>query len=284
MAGSAYEPLMLKPILAQVSGLRERRRMVRSGVAADVGVVHSLYALDSLRWVTWFRLHGRRLVLHWIGSDYRRLAAMSHLRRRRTLCWMSMLGAMHLIDAPELAADLEQVGVRGEVLRLLPPSIAAEAYPLPDRPAVLSYLPKDREDFYGRPVVYALARRWEDVPFRIVGNTPPDPKAPPNVEFLGLQQDLDPVYRATSILIRVPPHDSLSAMVLEALARGRDVIYSRPFPHTRQARDEEGAAEALAQHLAEYRLNEAGARHVAENFNPQRSARKLIEVYDRLAS
>ena len=113
---------------------------------------------------------------------------------------------------------------------------------------------------------------------------PPAAPAPPNVEFLGLQRDLDPVYRAASILIRVPPHDSLSAMVLEALAWGREVIYSRPFPYTRQAGDEEEAEEALAQHLAEYRLNEARARHVAENFSPDREAARLIEVYNRLAS
>ena len=52
-----------------------------------------------------------------------------------------------------------------------------------------------------------------------------------NLTYLGRQKDMDAVYRRVSVFIRIPERDSLSAMVLEMLARQRWVIYNKRMPH-----------------------------------------------------
>lgn len=256
--------------------------MLRQLPWRDIRIIHSLNALSGLRSLVAFRARGCHLVLHWIGTDYRRLRDWGAASQRAALAVLAALGPTHLIDSPELAADLAKFGIQGEIVRLVPRAASAELMPLPSRPAAMAYWADGRADFYGRPIIYALARRWPNVPFRIVGPSERDPSAPSNVEFLGFRKDLGPVYADTSVLIRVLEHDSISAMVLEALARGRDVIYSRVFPGTRNATDEAGAVAAMEQHLAEYRLNTAGAGFVREEFAPQRWAEALVGAYDRI--
>ena len=53
---------------------------------------------------------------------------------------------------------------------------------------------------------------------------------PNNVIFLGYVEDLEAIYLKTSVFIRLPKHDSLSAMVLEMLSRGRYILYNKKFP------------------------------------------------------
>lgn len=283
LAGSRYEPVMLNPLIAAARGRAGRREMLRAAPVRHVRIVHALNAVANLRWLTWFRLHGRRVVLHWIGaSDYQRLASMSAIRRAAVRANIALLGATHLIDSPELAEDLARFGFHGEVIRLLPPSVNSSPTPLPAKPAALTYWSDARADFYGRPIVYQMARRFSDVPFRVAGAAERDPEAPPNVEFIGFVADLDPWYRKSSVLIRLPEYDSVSAMVLEAMARGRDVIYSKPFPHARQAVDEAGAVAAMQQHVDAYALNQAGADHVASLYDPREQADRLVQHYAEL--
>jgi hypothetical protein len=269
------------PIFADASGVVGRFRATTGRVMRDVVILHSVHALASLRLCSWFRMRGRAVVLHWIGSDFRQFARMPAWRRVAVRRWFRALGAVHLIDSPELAEDLAGYGVHGEVIRLLPGAVVAEPSPLPDEPAALAYWSDARADFYGRPIVYALARQWPDVPFRIVGDCSRDVDAPANVAFLGRQSDLDPVYRSCSVLVRVLPHDSISTMVLEAMARGRDVIYSQRLAHTRHATDEASAMAAFAAHVQEYCVNADGAAYVAEHFRPAVWREKLLAVYER---
>lgn len=280
--GTAFEPVALGRSLREHRGIGGRWRWFRSGEASSLRIVHAVNALAGLRALSVLHALGARIICHWIGSDYRMLAAKSRVGRRWTLGLLATLRATHLSDSPELAADLAALGLRSEVVRLVPRVTEASVVPLPNRPAALAYWSDEQADFYGRPLVYALARRFPHVPFRIVGPSSHDALAPPNVEFLGFQRDMDSIYREISVLVRVLPHDSISAMVLEALARGRDVIYSREFPHTRRASDEATAVAAMEAHLAEYGPNADGARYIAEHFSPRRWARQLTLVYERM--
>jgi len=228
------------------------------------------------------RLLGKTLVWHWIGSDVpafrRQRGAAGRLRER--LAHRSVTA--HLADSPELADELEELGIDAQVCRLLPRSIEADVLPLPKTFCVLSYWTDERRTFYGGDVILALAAEFDDIEFLIAGAEGHGAPHPSNVTFLGQQATLDDVYAGVSVFLRLPKHDSLSAMVLESLARGRYVIYNKAFPHCRQA----GTMSELRSALQEIRRldepNRAGAAYVKEHFSVQREADSLRRVYDQL--
>lgn len=83
----------------------------------------------------------------------------------------------------------------------------------------------------------------------------------------------------SSTLIRIPEHDSLSAMVLEMLARGRHVIYNKVVEGCSYASNLAEACEALRGIQSQREPNQAGARYVRKNFSLQKEAAVLAGVY-----
>jgi glycosyltransferase involved in cell wall biosynthesis len=87
-----------------------------------------------------------------------------------------------------------------------------------------------RRGFYLAPEVMKLAAAFPEVLFVIMGDHGEGMEALANVKFLGRLDDMNQVYSWISVYLRLLRHDSLSAMVLETLARGRYVVYSKEFP------------------------------------------------------
>ena len=162
----------------------------------------------------------RPIIWHWIGTD------ILNFQRNSQKSWKGFIlrlaayrrAKAHLADSPELAEELRKLGIKAQVVRLLPKQIEAEIEPLPQKFSVLSFWWDGRRDFYGGDIVFELAKEFPDIKFRVVGTTGEGEKAPPNVEFLGFQKDLSKIYGQSSVFIRIPEHDSVSAMVLEMLA------------------------------------------------------------------
>lgn len=228
------------------------------------------------------RLLGKTLVWHWIGTDVlglrQRKGWVARLRR-----WIARRCVRaHLADSPELARELEVSGIHAEVCRLLPASIESEAMPLPEAFRVLSYWNDERMAFYGGRTILEVARRMPDVEFLIVGATGAGVTAPGNVRFLGQVSNLDPIYEKTSVFLRLPEHDSLSAMVLEALARGRFVVCNRDFPHCLRAETVDQVWTALRRLADAKAPNHDGAVFVQERFSLDREADGLRRLYARL--
>jgi glycosyltransferase involved in cell wall biosynthesis len=156
---------------------------------------------------------------------------------------------------------------------------------MPETFSVLTYLPEPRRSFYGEKLIYSIARRFPDVPFRVVGNGAPNTAAPLNVEFLGYVSDMANRIDESSVLLRLPQHDGKSMLVLEALARGRHVIWNYDFPGVHHAVNENEAASALAEFK---RLHDAGLlapnttahAEVGERFSRERLAREFEAVLD----
>lgn len=225
----------------------------------------------------------RPVVWHWIGSDwvnYRELqGTLNQWICRRAV---HRRAAVHLADSPQLAQELRADRIEAQVVRLLPATIEAQPIPLPDRFAVLSYWSDARFEFYGGPIVMQLAEEFSDVAFHIVGATGQNVNAPDNVRFHGFVSDLSDIYRQSSVLIRLPEHDSLSAMVLEMLARGRYAIYNKPLEGCEPARSIEDVRAALERIRIQSTPNLTGARIVREQFSLDREAQTLRRIYDQL--
>lgn len=245
-------------------------------------VIHMVGGTGSSVFLRIARFLGKRIVLHWVGTDVLGLREEVSKGNRRRLKAFAALKAVHFADSPEIAAELGEVGVKAEVFRVLPDSIVPRDLPMPPKSAVLSYWSRDRRAFYGGDIVGALAKEFPEVVFYVVGTLGTGEPQHPNVKYLGRLDSLEDLYGEISILIRVPKHDSLSVMVLEALARGRWVIYSKLFPHTELAKTLDEARAALRKCLAKSGWNEAGRQYVRDHFCPQAEALRIGPIYRRV--
>lgn len=245
-------------------------------------VIHMVGGTGSLAVLRVARFLGKRIVLHWVGTDVLGLRGEVSRGNRKRLKTFAALEAAHFADSPEIAAELREVGIEAEVFRILPDSLVPRDLPMPPKPVVLSYWSRDRRAFYGGDIVDALAKEFPEVMFYVVGTLGMGEPQHPNVKYMGRMDNLEDLYGKVSILIRVPKHDSLSVMVLEALARGRWVIYSKPFPHTELAKTLEEARAALRKCLAKSGWNETGQQYVRDHFCPQAEALRIGPIYRRV--
>ena len=227
------------------------------------------------------RLLGKRMIVHWIGSDVIQYQGRLNLRKHLGLWIHRNLVDLVLADSEIVQEELKEIGIDSHLLRLLPKAMSGQVTALPEEPMVLSYWSDDRFDFYRGNVVFALAQTFPQVTFLIAKATGRGLKeVPSNVKLLGLVENMPQLYKKCTCLVRVPRHDGLSAMVLEALAYGRYVIYSYRFPHTSFASSFDSARVALEDILRKDEPNVAGANHVQENFSIDKEAACLRELFE----
>lgn len=246
--------------------------------------------IHRVRGTSWFygavfALLGKPVIWHWIGTDVMVFGRICHsgggLRGMLSRWAVKKWSYAHLADSPELAEELASYGVKANVVRLLPTVVEAEIESLPEKPCVLSYWSPINREFYKAPIIMQLAEAFPDIPFLIAGDDGTGMAAPENVKFLGRLPNLADIYSKVSVYIRLLEHDSLSAMVLEALARGRYVIYSKKFPYTELAQDFIEAKEALVKVLSAKEPNKSGAEYVRQNYNLQQQVEYLRELYSK---
>lgn len=226
--------------------------------------------------------HRVPLVVIWAGTDVLEAASNPYaleVSKRDT--------SADLAVAPWLADELRGIGVPATFQPVISAPAPPEPAPFPDRFTVLCYLPAPRRRFYGEDRMYAIAHAIPRARFLVVGSGGRNPKAPPNVEFLGQVTHSDPVIDASCVLLRMPEHDGQSMMVLEAMGRGRHVIWNYAVPGVRLARTGDEALMTLYELLdlhdrRRLGMNEAGYSYVKEHCAPQRVAADFEACLDRL--
>lgn len=259
-------------------------KWVLTGQWRRFDVIHRVYGVWLWQVAVVFLLVPRPFVWHWIGTDVFNFQKFSRKGWKGFLIRLAVhrRAIGHLADSPELAEELRAVGIRADVVRLLPELIEAGIEPLPERFSVLSYWPDERKDFYGGSIVFQLAEESPDIEFQILAASGKGETAPPNIKFLGFRQDMSDIYSRSSVLIRIPQHDSLSAMVLEMLARGRYVIYNKKLTGCHFAGDLQEARKALLDVRHYQQPNKLGAQMVKEMFSLNKEAAALARIYTDL--
>jgi hypothetical protein len=226
------------------------------------------------------RLMGKRTVRLWVGTDV--LLALQDPEIRRRASALNRWTDLNITVAPHLCDELREIGIR--CIPLPPPQERLDVPEMPTFPeqfAVLTYTRDGCDDLYRIADVMELAGMFPDVRFLIVGGTARESERA-NVEFLGTVSDMEGIYARTSVLLRLVQHDGLPRMVLEALARGRPVLYNGPHPHCVLVETVEEAAKALGELRTALRPNEAGREYVLKTFGGDRPARAWAEAYRTL--
>lgn len=188
-------------------------------------------------------LAGCRVIRWWVGTDV--LLALDDPAAARRL---DAAVDLNVAVAPHLVDELSTIGIGARHV----PSVydlTAVDDPLPDAlpPGVLAYLPTRRHAFYGMAAVEAAARASPDLPFVVVGDEAHALAHLPNVDSLGWVGDMAEVWPRIGCVLRITEHDGLPRMILEALARGRHVIYAWPLEGCRLARSAPEVQAALAE-------------------------------------
>jgi hypothetical protein len=218
----------------------------------------------------------RPIIKHWVGTDVLHAGEAEVIRQNAA-------GRIeHWADAPWLAAELGTVGIRAKFVGLSPVAEVPEMPLGPSPLTVLTYLPEDKYEFYGAQIVYELARRMPDVRFLVLASERRGRVTPKNVEFIGYHDDMEPVYARCHVLVRMPDHDGMSQMVLEALNHGRYVVWNYALEGVARASD---AAEAEAHlrdlndrlRLGTLQPNDAGRAYVRRDFLGSTIADRLCD-------
>lgn len=214
---------------------------------------------------------GIPVIMNWVGSDVSIAAALvktgKHIEQYRSQ-------AIHFCEVDWIRDELAEAGIRAEIVNFAAFDKQFEAKPLVgERLQVLSYISESKAKFYGIESYLGLARQFPEADFTIVGATGEAYKPlPENVKALGWVENMDKIFEQAHVCVRFPEHDGLSTFVLEALARGKQVLYKYPFEQCMYCPDEEtlGKGMEAVAHLFKQQLlpvNEDGMRFIREEFN-----------------
>lgn len=231
------------------------------------------------------KLLGKKVVIHWIGSDVLYAASPDRgLFQRLLLRLAYRMADLHLAVAQHLADELEQQGIAAVVLPLVPemPAFTEEQVSWPRANRVYVYLPKASQQLYGADAVFRLAEEMADTEFLITSHSGEGAPQAPNLKYLGWVDDMEAVWREVKVHLRLTKHDGLPQTVVEGLTRGRYVIWSYELPYCFLARSPEEAKEALRQALAQDHPNVQGMAWARETFEPSKVVRSLKELYVQL--
>jgi len=242
---------------------------------AGLDLLHVFYPPMAWRGFAVAKMLGLATVAHWMGSD---VLAVRRGRQRLKLRLTLPFIRLHLADSAGLVEELAGLGVRARFHPVLSDKLAVSDAPWPDERAVLVYIPPERGDFYGVPRAVRLAHRMPDVRFRSCGPGPVPADAPSNWEHLGVCGDMSPVYAGVRVLLRPTTHDGQGRMVLEALARGRRVVWSGRLPHVVTARTD-GELDRAVREALDAGPNRGGQEMVRRFFDRRRSAFRLCDYY-----
>ncbi|HBF38392.1 MAG TPA: hypothetical protein DDW50_13880 [Firmicutes bacterium] len=216
----------------------------------------------------------KKLIMHWVGSDI--LEMKEWLKKGHRFSPLLLKHSHHWAEVDWTAGELQELGIKAQVVPLTPASFPAEVKELPAKFVVLCYLPPEREHFYGGTEMIQLAKQFPDIVFLAVAASPTDshPDWPENIIPVGWVDDMGELYPEITVLVRFTEHDGLSFMVLEALANGRHVIWSYPFEGVRKATNYAQLMGAISELYQDFQagklpLNQPGRAYVADHYRPQ---------------
>ena len=269
-------------LVAEGVDLASRNRAVRWIPFVDALVAFGGPAPDALLTAT-TRRRGKPIAVAWAGSDVVELREQPEEVAR-----IRCRPFRHVACSASLARELCEIGIPATELRLVVAEPPTSPAPLPERFSVLAYCPGNGERLYGVDIILDVALRLPHIHFDIIGGCSAA-SILPNVAYHGWVEDIVPAIDAATVILRPTRHDGMPLMVLEALARGRHVIWSRPLTGVLQA----CSADEIAAHIAAMEsahrdgllgTNADGLRAIAESFSPEAVTRVVESFLDELVN
>jgi hypothetical protein len=213
------------------------------------------------------RVRRKPVVIHWVGTDVQ--IALDEAKTGR-VSRRIVDRAIHWADAPWLVDELATIGVTSDEVALPVPGLPSGTPPLPERFRVLLYCPVDAFDreVFDLDTLLRLPLEFPEISFVLIpspAETLPGP-LPPNLDCRGWVEDIDTLYKDISLYVRLTSHDGVSFMVLECLARGRQVIWPFALPGVIQVSGFEAVAAVVRDLAAKHAAGTLGPNHVGREY------------------
>lgn len=229
---------------------------------------------------------GIPLVMHWMGTDVLRTI---EARANKAFNQNFLDYAHHVTETTWLKEELSQLKVDAELVRYasVPPMVSIE--PWSRSFEMLTYLGNKREEFYGLHRVIELALALPNVNFNIVGTELKGVEIPSNVKVHGWVDNMEKFVDRSVVLLRLTEHDGLANSVLEAMAKGRYVLFTYSIPGAQKDNgigpNLEWIKSLMAAHeKEELPFNEEGKAFVEATSNSDTVNRKLVEYIESVIS
>lgn len=229
------------------------------------------------------------LIMIWVGTDVvTATSAFKSGKYRKDY----IENAIHFCEVNWIQDELKAIGINADIVNFASFDKTFQLVnPISQKFTVLTYIPNQRSEFYGPNLFLNVARFFPDINFIIAGTTAEEYQPlPENVKALGWVEDMDSLYANVHLCVRIPEHDGLSTFILEALARGKDVIYKYPFDYCLQAENEMEFKNVLQSRYSLFMdglwdSNRSGAEFIANEFNSTQILgelkKRIIEITQR---
>jgi Glycosyl transferases group 1 len=229
-------------------------------------------------------LNKKKLIMLWCGSD---VLFAQQQQRAGTPIEPWIRNKVHWAVSPIMAEEVCALGVQCEYVQASFVDPVPNPKPLPAKFSVLTYAPTFKKaELYGLDRVMEVAARLPHVDFNLVGiEDNAIPHCPPNVKIHG-RVNLASFYEQSTVLYRPVRHDGgISFMVLEALAHGRHIVYSRPFPASILVDNVDAACRELDRlrnlhNSGELGLNKAGLDAIDRDYSSQKVRDNLLARWE----
>jgi hypothetical protein len=272
-------------IIAGGNSRIERNRGVLMLPFVDAALTYGGPAPDALIAACARRLHVPMAVI-WGGTDVVRVRNLPELSERTRAHRYE-----HVACSSATSDELSALGIHSTVLRL-----AIATPPRTFRPftrfAVLAYLPGFNERIYGAETIVKTAKALPEIPFDVIGDKRiTRPTSDGNITYRGWEENIEPYIDSAVVLLRPTERDGGGPplMVLEAMARGRYVIWSRSYDGAIYGKTVEEAVPEIARLHELHRankldLNMEGVEAIRRTFAPEVVTRDIELFLDELVA
>ena len=227
------------------------------------------------------KLLRRKVIIHWIGTDVIYATSSKEDSFNALLRKISYkMVDMHLVVIQRLADELSSLGIDAKVVPLVPNMpLPQEDITWPAQDQALVSLPEARLEFYSSSLVFQLAEKLPEIKFLIVAHSGEGAPQLPNIKYLGRVDDMETVWKQVKVYLRLTKHDGLPQTLIEALARGKHVIWSYEYPFCHQAYTFKKAKDALRDILRRNQPNIEGMHYVHTHFESSKVVQSYKNIY-----
>jgi len=164
----------------------------------------------------------KRVIFHWVGSDV--LQAKESIKKNQHI-QRYIDEVEHLCEVEWIQKELKEIGINARIINFAGYNTKEKPKPFNEEFNILTYIPENREDFYGIETIKNLASACPEVKINVVGSNHNYPKLK-NIDSHGWVDDISKHIDQSVVCLRCTEHDGLSNFVLESMSKGRYVLYN----------------------------------------------------------